>query len=828
MEPSTTKTRNGDPRPAADPEERLKQFDLRQLLAFTFLPEESHPSFDLDQFENALLTSIWLVTATYRVAWAIAGIDPIVRNRKTKEEAKGAKADRIRSLLMDPNPEDDYCYWVEQNMVHLLLAGETYQEKARNALGETAEIWTWNPRQVTPIPDRTGVIRTAGYKFRSGGGTRQKILEPEDVIAIRVYNPLNPLRGMSSVGAMWHDVKGDEAAAKHNRRMMQQGMRTGGIFEPTDGSLGASEMRQLRESMAELYSGPENAGKPLIAPAGIKYTPDTASAKDADFQANRKFAREVAAGGIGAPPILVGNFDSASYANAREQLRAFWDYIGLPWLKKLFGGFNKQLVRLEIDPNLEVAPDSEAIEQLVDSQKTRVENQRALFQGGITTLNETRRAVGLEALPRGDSLLRPLASEAVPVEEEAGTVGAEGQQEVEIAESAVLNGAQISAASAVVTAVAQGQIPRDSGLGTLAILFNLTTIQAETIMGSAGTDAPTTPNPVEGAAPPEPAPGGPPPPAQPAPEDEEEQDTAARLERTKVARDASRDAHERQLRTAEATMERAAVRYLKEAKNRITERLKTQSDTVDVDCVLGSQDMELEEVRNILAPVFLSIVQDAGDLTLSRLGLGKVSSSGRNYRRKAEAPDNLPELLELIEAFGVENPRVLAYLEKFFFSHLRDLTSRTLEQMKETLTRGITAGEGVPELVVRLSRHPAFNKARAEKIARTETIGALNLGSQEAFRVSGTPRKSWLDAADERTRAAHRNLRIETSRKPIPTEQKFLMTEANRKPPEVEIMYPGDPEATAWAVVHCRCSLLPEEETQLLYWAAQCEKELDV
>jgi HK97 family phage portal protein len=806
-----------------DPEDRLKQFDLRQILMFSIFPEESHPSFDLDQFENALLTSIWLVTATYRVAWAIAGIDPVVRVRKTKEEAKGAKADRIRALLMDPTPEDDYVDYIEQNMVHLLLAGETYQEKARNGLGETAELWTWNPRRVTPIPDRTGQVRTLGYKFRSAGGTKEKVLDPEDVIAIRVYNPLNPHRGMSSVGAMWNDIKGDEAAAKHNRRLMNQGMRTGGVFEPTDGSLGAAEMRQFRESMAELYSGPENAGKPLLAPAGIKFTPDTASPKDMDFQANRRFAREVASGGIGAPPILVGNFDAASYANSQQQLRAFWDYIGKTWLKKLFGGFNKQLVRLEIDSNLEVVADAEAIEQLVDSQTSRVENQRALFQGGIVTLNEARKAIGQEPLPRGDSLLRPLASEAVPIEEETGTVGTDGTQDVQVAESAVLNGPQVSAAADIVMAVAKGEIPRDSGLGMLAILFNLKPAQAEAIMGSAGMgDKPTTPNPIEDAEP-EPAPGGPPPPT---PEEESEEQTAARIERTKVARDAARDAHERELRTAEARMAQVVTRYLREAKNRITERLKTQSDVVDVDCVLGSQDMELEEARTLLAPMFLQIVQDAGDLTLSRLGLGKATPGGRVYRRKAEAPDNLPELLELVEAFGVENPRVLAYLEKFFFSHLRDLTSRTLEQMKETLSRGITAGEGVPELVVRLSRHPAFNKARAEKIARTETIGALNLGSQEAFRVSGAPRKSWLDAADERTRESHRNLRIQTSRKPIPTPEKFLMAESGRKPPEAEVMYPGDPEAPAWCVVHCRCSLLPEEEELLLYWGAHCEKEL--
>ena len=79
----------------------------------------------------------------------------------------------------------------------------------------------------------------------------------------------------------------------------------------------------------------------------------------------------------------------------------------------------------------------------------------------------------------------------------------------------VLNGAQITAATAIVLSVAAGAIPRDSGLGQIEILFNLTRKQAEQIMGSAGTDTPTTPNPRPGGA--APAPGEPPTPKPPVP-----------------------------------------------------------------------------------------------------------------------------------------------------------------------------------------------------------------------------------------------------------------------------------------------------------------------
>lgn len=49
-----------------------------------------------------------------------------------------------------------------------------------------------------------------------------------------------------------------------------------------------------------------------------------------------------------------------------------------------------------------------------------------------------------------------------------------------------LNGAQVVAATGIVKSVELGELPRDSGIGQLKILFNLTTEQAEEMMGSAG------------------------------------------------------------------------------------------------------------------------------------------------------------------------------------------------------------------------------------------------------------------------------------------------------------------------------------------------------
>lgn len=62
-------------------------------------------------------------------------------------------------------------------------------------------------------------------------------------------------------------------------------------------------------------------------------------------------------------------------------------------------------------------------------------------------------------------------------------------------EASQLNGAQIAAAKDIVVGVANGELPRETGLAMLKRFFGLDDAGAESIMGPAGTSTPTTPNP---------------------------------------------------------------------------------------------------------------------------------------------------------------------------------------------------------------------------------------------------------------------------------------------------------------------------------------------
>ncbi len=77
----------------------------------------------------------------------------------------------------------------------------------------------------------------------------------------------------------------------------------------------------------------------------------------------------------------------------------------------------------------------------------------------------------------------------------------EGAAVADTGAGVTLNGAQVSAATGIVKSVEAGELPRDSGVAQLKILFNLTAEQAEEMMGSAGKNPKKDQPPVEDPVP---------------------------------------------------------------------------------------------------------------------------------------------------------------------------------------------------------------------------------------------------------------------------------------------------------------------------------------
>ncbi len=108
--------------------------------------------------------------------------------------------------------------------------------------------------------------------------------------------------------------------------------------------------------------------------------------------------------------------------------------------------------------------------------------------------------------------------------------------------------------------------------------------------------------------------------------------------------------------------------------------------------------------------------------------------------------------IESAVGFNLDNPRARKFIELNALRLIKDIDATTTTELKRQFALGLKEGEGIPELKKRvLGVFDKADDARAEMIARTESIKAANFGAQEAWEQSGVvTAKEWLTAADER------------------------------------------------------------------------------
>ena len=96
------------------------------------------------------------------------------------------------------------------------------------------------------------------------------------------------------------------------------------------------------------------------------------------------------------------------------------------------------------------------------------------------------------------------------------------------------------------------------------------------------------------------------------------------------------------------------------------------------------------------------------------------------------------------------NPKALAALIERNLSYFEGLVDDTRKKMMAVLTDGLTQGVDtwtIRDQLVDLG----YDKNRAEMIARTESMYALNEGAKESYREVGIEYVKWLTSYDDRT-----------------------------------------------------------------------------
>ena len=201
-----------------------------------------------------------------------------------------------------------------------------------------------------------------------------------------------------------------------------------------------------------------------------------------------------------------------------------------------------------------------------------------------------------------------------------------------------------------------------------------------------------------------------------------------------------------------------------------------------------------EQTGNVTLP---RDFRDRIEATYRQMAIASITTFGSRIMEQAKARGLK---LETKESFAqIMTRRALRFIEQEAIRRrITEVTETTRDQIIRAVRKGYEDGlgqRGTASYILDLV--PQISSYRAEMIARTETHGAANYGSQEAAKQTGLPlAREWLAAADDRTRETHR----EANGQVVGMDDTFRVGDS-------DLAFPGDPSGPADEVINCRCAV---------------------
>ena len=353
---------------------------------------------------EAQMRAMSTVGTLFAIVSRLANSTAEVRWQLWRRTRSGRDEDRVlinRHAALDlwqrPNPFMTRREFVEATQQHTDLTGEGPWVVSRDPRSDIPlELWPVRPDRLEPVPHPTQFL--SGYVYVGPGGERVP-LQLNQVIRIKMPNPLDPYRGMGPVQAMLVDIDSARYGAEWNRNFFLNGAEPGGIVE-VDERLGDDEFDEMTSRWREQHQGVANAHRVAILERG-KWVERKFSLRDMQFAELRDVSRETIREAFGFPKAMLGSVDDVNRANAEAGEVMFARWLVQPRCERLKEVLNTQLLPLfgETTQNLEfdyVTPVPQSREQADSERDSKAAAFKTLVDAGV----EPDDAADVVGLPR--------------------------------------------------------------------------------------------------------------------------------------------------------------------------------------------------------------------------------------------------------------------------------------------------------------------------------------------------------------------------------------------------------------------------------------------
>ncbi|WP_368490831.1 phage minor head protein [Clostridium sp. BJN0013] len=219
----------------------------------------------------------------------------------------------------------------------------------------------------------------------------------------------------------------------------------------------------------------------------------------------------------------------------------------------------------------------------------------------------------------------------------------------------------------------------------------------------------------------------------------------------------------------------------------------------EIESLLFSGDSSNEyinELKDKVQPLIEKYIKELSEKCLKNLAetfKAKIKIQDPDWEYGDKKPSYFDEKLF--------NKNSAAWVENHVIKFSPEVQRTTHDAVVNAIKEGYEAGETIDELADRLDKLPAFDRNRAIRVARTETIAASNAGEFESYNQSDfVIGKQWLSSHDGRTRPDHAAANGQKKK----LDEPFNVG-------GYKLMFPGDSSlgASAKEVIHCRCTMVP-------------------
>ena len=339
-----------------------------------------------------------------KLARALSSVDLHLYRRSRWGDLVKVPSHSLLDLINNPNAAWSGRQFMEKLATQYLIGGNAFVFGNNGDSSPPSELWLL-PAGLRDGP-RTGRPHAAGFlqvppepvPARRSYPVNQ-VTGRSALLHLRTVNPLDEWHGLPPLAAAAHGVDIFNAGQEWNKALLQNEGRPSGALQMRPGkdgfipTLTDDQFNRLKAEVEDSYSGPSNAGRPMLLDSALEWVQMSLSSKDMDHRETMLTNARFIAACFGTPPQLVNIPGESTFNNYQQATMAYWGDTVLPLLGILLEDINRWLPAL-FGEKVFLWYDEEQIPAL---EPRREEKSKRINLSEFMTINEKREAMGLEA-----------------------------------------------------------------------------------------------------------------------------------------------------------------------------------------------------------------------------------------------------------------------------------------------------------------------------------------------------------------------------------------------------------------------------------------------